>query len=940
MQHRSYAPRDSGISLGERQSASPSHARDDASQRQPDSASRALSPHSSGGARSSGPTSPRMAHPRPPSALSSTSSSHAPASSQTFPSPRPLQHPYASSSLSSAAAFDYDDLLGPHPRQALSGTSVSPPSSNEDDKLRRVLSRESAARVHGLVFTAPTGGRGGGFGELYGPDEGGDGAEGEGAGEGDTTERGALGDDEDELGDEPWDPLRALSISSATGIPTPPRSSPPSAATPAQVHSHSSASLGQQAVRQASVSSSTTSAAAALVGSPLSPHVAPFAPSSAAAFGGASAGGQSSSQGSPWATQREREVCLRASCTVSGASLTGCEDRTQASWNSVASSTYASQAQQRALPSLASGGTHYPMSPSLGASLRALGGETYLVSRGGPPRTPYLDRGADSATLNNGGHSSFGYNYGSAAAAARPGSAAGLDAVSAAAYAYEAAMAADVSTIFVVGFPDDMTEREFTNMFAFAEGFEAATLKFPWPRDGSIAGSDAGDRADEFTAAAAAAATGQQPQQQQQQQLATAFEGFATGASTPLSTTASANGTTPGARKIIGFARFATREQALDARDTLSGRRVDYERGSILKAEMAKKNLHMRKNVVVTTTGAAGAGAGAGSTPSSGTGTGTAPASAYGNSAPPGTPFVPQQTPVTATATADSSVPTAPAADRRRDGTGPSIPLSAIDAAELQKIAQAGNLPPAAFAEIARQNLVNKAAVAAAAPSAQADSAATAAYEAFHVRSRSEYYEYEAQQVQHHHQGGAYPLAPSSATSSSPPHQPSLVPGLGQLSGQRSMLQQLDEGLVSSASAAYTSPDLRGGVATSGRGSVGVGPHSREPSSHSGSLVSMPSSGPVGAPNPYSTYASPGPGAAPLSPTLAAAAVGPVVGGGGPVPSAAARQAAMHPLGSPTLGFAPAALGGLPRTQNPADMNAPKKCVVILLLRHETRRVE
>jgi hypothetical protein len=37
----------------------------------------------------------------------------------------------------------------------------------------------------------------------------------------------------------------------------------------------------------------------------------------------------------------------------------------------------------------------------------------------------------------------------------------------------------DISTIFVVGFPEDMQEREFQNMFMFSPGFEAATLKLP-----------------------------------------------------------------------------------------------------------------------------------------------------------------------------------------------------------------------------------------------------------------------------------------------------------------------------------------------------------------------------------------------------------------------------------------------------------------------------
>ena len=54
----------------------------------------------------------------------------------------------------------------------------------------------------------------------------------------------------------------------------------------------------------------------------------------------------------------------------------------------------------------------------------------------------------------------------------------------------------------------------------------------------------------------------------------------------------------PGPRKqTIGFAKFRTRNEALDARDALSGRRVDAEKGNVLKAEMAKKNLHTRRGI-------------------------------------------------------------------------------------------------------------------------------------------------------------------------------------------------------------------------------------------------------------------------------------------------------------------------------------------------------
>ena len=53
----------------------------------------------------------------------------------------------------------------------------------------------------------------------------------------------------------------------------------------------------------------------------------------------------------------------------------------------------------------------------------------------------------------------------------------------------------------------------------------------------------------------------------------------------------------PPRKQIIGFAKFRTRQEAIDARDILQGRRVDIEKGAILKAEMAKKNLHTKRGV-------------------------------------------------------------------------------------------------------------------------------------------------------------------------------------------------------------------------------------------------------------------------------------------------------------------------------------------------------
>jgi hypothetical protein len=53
----------------------------------------------------------------------------------------------------------------------------------------------------------------------------------------------------------------------------------------------------------------------------------------------------------------------------------------------------------------------------------------------------------------------------------------------------------------------------------------------------------------------------------------------------------------PPRKQIIGFAKFKTRHDALVARDQLQGKRVDIEKGAVLKAEMAKKNLHTKRGV-------------------------------------------------------------------------------------------------------------------------------------------------------------------------------------------------------------------------------------------------------------------------------------------------------------------------------------------------------
>ncbi len=115
----------------------------------------------------------------------------------------------------------------------------------------------------------------------------------------------------------------------------------------------------------------------------------------------------------------------------------------------------------------------------------------------------------------------------------------------------------EISTIFVVGFPPDVREREFQNLFMFASGFEGASLKVP---EQSIEQSDESLTAgqSEFGFVNRTHNTTPQPIFKQQ---------------------------------IIGFARFQRRQDALAARDHLNGRCIDVERGCILKVEMAKKNL-------------------------------------------------------------------------------------------------------------------------------------------------------------------------------------------------------------------------------------------------------------------------------------------------------------------------------------------------------------
>lgn len=145
-------------------------------------------------------------------------------------------------------------------------------------------------------------------------------------------------------------------------------------------------------------------------------------------------------------------------------------------------------------------------------------------------------------------------------------------------------------------------EREFQNMFTFSSGFEAATLKIPNRELTSYGSMGSGSNG----------RVGGVPHHyggsNDPYNLVTVNQGGVV-VDTRDGTTSSwpsapmpfgdeghlVQTMQPPRKQIIGFAKFRTRQEALEARDVLQGRRVDLEKGSVLKAEMAKKNLHTKR---------------------------------------------------------------------------------------------------------------------------------------------------------------------------------------------------------------------------------------------------------------------------------------------------------------------------------------------------------
>ncbi|KAF9226716.1 hypothetical protein BS17DRAFT_500031 [Gyrodon lividus] len=178
----------------------------------------------------------------------------------------------------------------------------------------------------------------------------------------------------------------------------------------------------------------------------------------------------------------------------------------------------------------------------------------------------------------------------------------------------------EISTIFVVGFPDDMQEREFQNMFTFSSGFEAATLKIP-NKEYTAYGSSGGTPSGLPLRGSSSYSSYLNSGPNDPYNIVTVNQGGVlvdngrdgpTTSWPPLAvplTEESGHFQGPGGlagqpprKQIIGFAKFRTRQEALDARDVLQGRRVDIEKGAVLKAEMAKKNLHTKRGVGIGST--------------------------------------------------------------------------------------------------------------------------------------------------------------------------------------------------------------------------------------------------------------------------------------------------------------------------------------------------
>lgn len=282
-----------------------------------------------------------------------------------------------------------------------------------------------------------------------------------------------------------------------------------------------------------------------------------------------------------------------------------------------------------------------------------------------------------------------------------------------------AAAADEISTLFVFGFPDDMMEREFQNLFLFAPGFEAATLKVPVPTSssgGDQFGSSGGE--DSSSVVVGGGHRGS---------IDDEYDSRTT-------TTTSNGGVSPTKRQKIGFAKFVTRQDAVDALDVLNRKKVDLERGLTLRAEMAKKNLHVKKSNAGFVGGAPGSYGAPFTTTAAAAGGGGGGGADHVVSSASSVSSLSNGSALAALTTTNGTPSSNGALDSAvLHGTGPSIPLSALDPETLKRLANSGNVNPAVLAEIARQRATSSVSTSSTSTSTTTTSTpALTAFEAFH----------------------------------------------------------------------------------------------------------------------------------------------------------------------------------------------------------------
>lgn len=198
-----------------------------------------------------------------------------------------------------------------------------------------------------------------------------------------------------------------------------------------------------------------------------------------------------------------------------------------------------------------------------------------------------------------------------------------------------------------------LQEREFANMFLFAPGFEASSLKYP-TSPSLFSNHNANRSTKDFLTALTQGTTDIPPGLQQQviakhgtnpvallTELMSLHEKHSRirdnegetptfepsemaimdsyypahlqqGSTANSSTTSligmSMTGKPPPRRQTIGFAKFRTRVDAVHARDMLQGRKMDAFYNAVLKVELAKKNLHTKRTPTSSSLGGPAAG--------------------------------------------------------------------------------------------------------------------------------------------------------------------------------------------------------------------------------------------------------------------------------------------------------------------------------------------